>query len=394
MSIPLTLRRQRIQDMRISLAEKRMDFYRQHKEAHLFDEVERAIASRQAPDRATLKRFLDLRNERIAAQIADFEREFGSLEEPDGRNYDDARKECVDARPLTTALPDYLDHLIIHERTAAAIVRRGHVFEVLGANGVGFVMTHSYCGGEGVAYEYHNGRINGNGDHAFEQVRHIVESIPRGIATEDDPTKRSRSNARIQTTTAVEILGNCGRGNSVFPLMFFWEGPDVDVVWLSISQSREHGWVRHMRATANQLHMAAQALGRSLRNQFAHSILYYDPYRLRRFSDPRISMDALPNEMLCVPDNFRSVIEGRGLSPSAVGSLRYAGFLEGGHVEGVGGPSGNRHVIVLDPDPAVTLQVETALINSAGDIRDLSQNGESITRAQYDPATRRITFLD
>lgn len=384
-----------LDEQRRQFVERRGGFYHRHPEHGLIGEVQRSIANREAPDIATLKRYFAIGLERTRGIIADFEGRFGRRDDPETGDYGRAIKECVDSRPMVTTILDLLGRTHIHERTAGSVVRRGHIFKVLDPDGIGVVMAHSRCGGDQVAHDYHSGRLKGDGDPVFDHIRSIADAIPRDVALKEG-MERTRGNAHAQIERAVDILDKAERGNSVYPILFHVpEGTeDPRVEWLSESQKRPIEWVKQMDANARMLWRIACELGRTAEHQFAVAILFYDPYRMGRFDDPRSLLDMLPNEGFCPTENFRGLMEGQGLSNSAVVSLRYAGFLNGGHVTGVGGPRGNRLVIVIDPDPAVTIEVEKALLASAPDIRDLSRNGETIVRARYDLQTRDIEFLD
>jgi hypothetical protein len=93
-----------------------------------------------------------------------------------------------------------------------------------------------------------------------------------------------------------------------------------------------------------------------------------------------------------VTEDFRAASNGHSLSLSAIGSLRYAGFLDGGHVAGVG-KDGNRHVVILDTDLKTLRAVKEKLLESSQDIRELSNNGQTITLALYDRDTARVEFI-
>jgi hypothetical protein len=309
---------------------------------------------------------------------------------------------------MSTTVLDYMEREMIHGRTAGAIVRHGRIFESLALYGVGFVKVHYGCGAEKESHDYHTGQFKGKPD---EDLRRIVESIPFPVASEPNVSFRTELNGVHQVSMAAVIMERLKLGYPIYPIMYTWEnwakGQEVDVLWLSRTQRRENPLVGAMRENAKLLWKIAADLGRSPvdkedphKNQFAHTIFVYDPYRLGRFNDPRAGIfDLLPNEGLCVSFDFDKIVNNGGeLSRSALGSVKYAGFHEEhgvyGHVVGVGGKNGNRHIQIIDPDPKVTLKVEAALLADSPIIRDLTRGGETIIRTKYDLETREVTFLD
>lgn len=371
-----------IREERRIFADKRADFYRAHLKSGLVEEVQGAIAKRDSPPLPQVLDYLLVGNQRSAGIVNSFEASFGKLKKPEPGEYHIGRKGCVDSRAQDEIVLDLIQHMRIHERTAASVVRRGFVFLVLEpVVGVGFVVTHSGCGGEQLAYDCHSAHNVATLD---AHARSIVESIPPGIATIKDPILRSKANARVQAAVASGIVQNTGLSNEVHPVMITWQNwPDVDAVWCS--SGHENRAVTQMRENFKLLWKIAKELGRSPENQFAHTIVYYDPYRLGRINNPRAIFDSLPNELFCVTENFN--LDAVDLSASAVGSVRYAGFLDGGHVLGVGKGNGNRHVMILDPDPAVMAAVKQKLLASSPDLTELTRGGETITQAKYNVDT-------
>jgi hypothetical protein len=398
-------------------ADKRCDFYSKHGKKGLVEDVQTLISSRSNPDISSLKEYLLVSNERTAAIIADFSARFGKLVAPLPGEYMIAEKECVDSRAATMLIPDLLELPRIHERTAAAVVRKGPAFFTLHKSlGRGYVKTHFACGGEDVAYKVHTGKDLVNQD---ENVRSIVESIPYATACIEDPVLRCKQNARIQAENASGLLASGKDGkkekmsNEIHPVMITWEnwgktsegkvlvGADgVDVLWCSRTQADEDHLVAQMRQNFKTLWAIAAELGRTplrqddLAAHYSHTIVFYDPFRLGLANNPRVIFDMLPNEMFCVTEDFREKKLNNGsLSSTALGSLRYAGFLGGGHVGGVGGSNGSRHIMILDPDPPTMRKAKEKLLQSSQDIRDLTRNGETISMAKYDIETGLVEFI-
>jgi len=374
-------------------ADKRADFYKKHADSGLIENVAKAISKRKSPDISELKRYLLAGNERTMAIISDFSKTFGALESPKPGEYHIAEKECVDARATSSTIFDTLERPMIHERTAASVVRKGSVFFVLDpVVGVGFVKTHYGCGGEGVAHDCHSNKMLGK---LGDDVRAIVESVPPAIALIKDKVRRSQWNARIQSMSASALLDSRNLGNEVHPVMLTWENwPIVDILWCSDKKVAENAAVTQMRENLKLLWGIAKDQGRSPEKQYSHTIVYYDPFRLGRFNLPRTIFDLLPNEMFCVTEDFRSSKDpSHTLSSSAVGSLRYAGFLDGGHVAGVGGKEGNRHVMILDTDPEVISDIKLKLLRSSSDVASLTNNGQTITEAKYLPESGKVEFI-
>ncbi|HSB47014.1 MAG TPA: hypothetical protein VLD37_03300 [Candidatus Bilamarchaeum sp.] len=413
------LRRQYFEKERKEYPYRRIDFYKVHANWGLVDSIQRVIAARQMPEMGDLKSYLLTGNERAAKIVAEYTAQFGKLTAPRPGGYMIVEKECVDARAATAVIFDMLDLPRIHERTAGAVVRKGPAFFALHPSlGRGYVKTHFACGGEDVAHKHYitPPRERGQVD---EHVQSIVDSIPYATASITDPVLRCKQNARIQAENASGLL-NSGKngtrpkmGNEVHPVMVTWEawgkgengktiaGADaVDVLWCSRTQADEDQLVTQMRQNFKTLWAIAADLGRSpVKNgsqaaQYSHTIVFYDPFRLGVVNNPRAIFDQLPNEMFCVTEDFRDrKLNNGSLSSTALGSLRYAGFLGGGHVCGVGGNGGSRHILILDPDPATMLKVKEKLLASSQDIRDLTRNGETITLAKYDIDTARVEFI-
>lgn len=395
----LDKRSSRIREEKRRFAERRFDFYKRHADSGFIDFFERGVSNREPLPIDAVKRRLVLGNERIVILINDMLTELGKLEDPQPGTYSRAMKECVDARKMLTTALDLLMRRTIHERTAAAIVRRGHIFTVMNEDGVGFLFTHFGCGGEAVAHNFHTGAYNNGGERLVRDdphMRSIVDSIPRGIASIRDPVARSEANARLQAMVAHEIVMAEGLGNLIHPAMITWENwPEVDVKWLSKTRFPEQPWINTVRENAQALWTIAATLGRTPEKQYSHTAFYYDPFRLGRINDPRAVFDLLPNEGFCVTESFKDVANGGQLSGSAVGSLRYAVSHGGeGHVLGVGTENGTRHIAILDPDVGTLHAVKEALLRSSKELADLTSNGKTITLIRYDLDTKRIEFAE
>jgi hypothetical protein len=377
---------------RANFAEQRRGFYLSHR--GLVNELQKGISTLVPIYIPDVRKLLLIGNQRTAEIIGGFFDTIHKLKDPQPGEYMLSIKECTDARAVCGTVYSYFRRTMIHERTAGASVRNGHVFSLLNTEfGIGVIVSHFACGGENVANRHHTGQIDGYSDLS---IRGIVEAVPAGIARIPDPILRTKCNCRSQVATVDGILESIGMGNSIYPTMLTWENwPKINLLWLGVNQSRTPELVNRLEASAQTLWGVALELGRSPKEQYAHTIAFYDPTRLGRFNDPRVIFDSLPNEMFCVTENFDGFENGSTeLSNSALGSLRYAGFLNGGHVFGVGHRDGTRHVLIIDTDASVVRKVKNALLASSEDIRDLTCNGETITMAVYNLETHLVTFID
>ncbi|GEM_PF-1029465 len=389
---------------RTEFADKRRAFYKAHREQGLVREINSAISRLEPVPIGMVLRYLAVGNERTVSLISEYETAFRRLHDPFpgdktpySGDYMVAIKGCPDARMVRITLPDILSGPVIEETTAAVIINTAYLFYTLREVGVGFVMTHTDCGGEKFAHEFHTGKFKGKLDAHTEP---IVFGVSRGIAKFDDPHERAMSNARVQTQIAIEKLGYDRVGNPVYPIMYDWSGlpkvEEVDVLWLS--NPGEHPLVRNLRSNAKTVYGIAEELGyipkQSKLEQTAIAAVISDPYRCGRFNSPHVIFDSLPNHVFWVTEDFSQENIRNGLSPSAVGSLRYAVSHGGeGHVHGIGRENGTRHVIILDPDPEVLNGVKEALLRSCSELKELTRNGDTITLARYDLETRRVEFL-
>ncbi len=372
--------------------EKKSDYYRRHSEKPFIETVYGAMKDKKPLPIEMSQKALLLGNERVVSQVAEFTERFGPLKHPLPGEYLIGVKQCVDARSALFNLVALLEFPIIHERTAGSVVRHGGAFKVLSPFGRGYVSTHKSCGGEKVAHDFH-----AKGERANDpQIDNIVDSIPHGVAVIEDPDLRSRWNARTQALNASAILDSAGHGNEVHPLFENWSGwreGHFDLEWVSTTQAVPDDIYKELRAVNAMTWKYSLDNGITPDVQYAHAIFYYDPIRLGRVSGPRQICDSSPNEVYCVTGDFRTATNGRQLSLSAVGSLRYAGFLDGGHVSGVGKENGNRHIVILDTEVEVLRAMRRKLLLSSPEISELSRGGETISLALYDRDTARIEFI-
>ena len=360
----------------------------------LIREVGQAIANQEAPPIELLIRNLIVGNAMIRAFIAMYEDEHGRLPDPKKGEYDIVVKQCVDTRPMSRTIVDFLESTTLHERTAGAIVRKGMLLTMLKMGGTAFVETHQSCGAEAVAHDYHTGKFNGSKD---VDITTIITSIPYAVAAEENPDLRCMLNAIAQVHNAEAIIarlsangGEMGYGTPIYPLMNVWS-PKPDMRWVLQGQP-EHPLVAIFRENVKLLQGLAAEGGRTMATQYASHIFAYDPYRLGRFNDPRVMCGVLPNSIFPVTFKFDGILEGAKLSATALGSVKYAGFHDDGHVKGVGGKNGNRSIIIIDPDPDVMHAVKAAMLTDPV-IRELTRNGETIILARYDLTTREFNFF-
>ena len=372
--------------------QRKTDFYRNHAERPMIETVYGAMRDKQPIPIELSKRALLLGNERVVSVVSEFTESFGPLQHPSPGEYMIGVKQCVDARSALFNLMTLLRHPVIHERTAGSVVRKGGVFKVLDPFGRGYVSTHKSCGGEKTAHDFHI-----KGEKARDpQIDHIIDSIPHGVAIIEDADMLSRWNARTQALNASAILDSAGLGNDIHPLFENWSGwtdGRFDLEWLSITQAVPDDIYKELRDVTIRSWEYSMSNGITPENQYSHAIIYYDPYRLGRVNGPREIFDSSPNEIFCVTEDFRAVSNGQALSLSAVGSLRYAGFLDGGHVSGVGKKDGNRNIVILDPDLKTLRAVRERLLQSSQDVAELSHGGDTITLALYDRDTANVLFI-
>ncbi|MEW6035077.1 MAG: hypothetical protein AB1529_00550 [Candidatus Micrarchaeota archaeon] len=391
--------------------DRKSEYYRRHAERPFIESVYGAMRGKQPVPIEDSKKALLLGNERVVSVVGDFTREFGPLVHGGAGEYELAVKQCVDARTALFNLMTLLTFSTIHERTAGAVVRHGGVFKVLKSPaGRGYIATHTECGGEGTAHVYH---VKGE-KFNDPQIDHIIDSIPHGIATigeesqeknrTEPPQKtkeelrdlRSRWNARSQEVNASAILESVDNDCEVHPLFENWRGwreGRFELEWLSRTQTTPDGFYKEFRRVNQMTWQYSMANGITPEHQYSHAVIYYDPYRLGRVNGPRQIFDSSPNEIFCVTEDFRAASNGHSLSLSAIGSLRYAAFLDGGHVYGVGKNGGNRHIVILDTDLNTLRAVREKLLRSSADIAELSGHGGTITLALYDRDTAKVEFI-
>ncbi len=376
--------------------DQRAQFYRAHEKSALVTEVTVAISQQAAPNIPTLKQYFLIGNERFTSIIRLFEDMLGKLSDPAFGEYDQANKACIDARSLTQLVYDHIERTILTERTAGSIVRSAHAFRALSAEGVGFVIVHDSCGALKAAHDYYTGKFSGPLD---EHLQLLLEGgIHTVVAMKEDP-KRRTEHGISQAEMANLAITDSRKMVKVFPVCSVLNGGDERVVsgvellnGLKDGRPNARAYTEAMDYAAKTLWAIAAEMGRK-KTQFAHTIFVYDAIRMGRFADPRIFLDLLPNEAVCVTFDFEQIMRG-SISKNGIAGVKYAAFHGGGHIKGVGGEDGNRHIMVIDPDPEVTMRVETALLNSCPEARDLTRNGETIIRTRYDLGTREIEFLD
>ena len=384
---------QYLAEVKRTFYEKKSDHYRSHAERPLIEDVYGAMRNRQPLPIEVSKKALLIGNERVVSVVGDLTSSFGPLHHPVPGEFMIGIKQCVDARSALFNLVTLLKNPVIHERTAGSIVRKGGVFKVLDPFGRGYVSTHKSCGGEKTAHDFH---VKGERS-SDESIDHIIDSIPHGVAIIEDPDLRSRWNARTQALNASAILDSMGLGNEVHPLFENWTGwkeGEFELEWVSTTQAVPDDIYKELRDVNAMTWKFSMANGITPEHQYSHAIVYYDPYRLGRVNGPRQIFDSSPNEIFCVTEDFRAAANGHSLSLTAIGSLRYAGFLGDGHVFGVGKKDGNRHIVILDTEVETLRAVREKLLKSSPDIAELSGNGQTITLALYDRDTARVQFIE
>jgi len=399
LSKPVSPREVYINEQKSQFGERRDGFYKAHSDRGLIDSVHTAVSKLQVVSTEEVRRFLLIGNERAVGLVKEYETNFGSrLHGPEwAGGYARGIKECVDARVITTTIFDYMRRTIVHERTAGIGVRSGHVFRQLSADGIGYVLAHTGCGGEKVAHQAQNGGFDAQNMHLRDaHIDRIIESIPAGIGRIKDPHQRSKANAIIQAHIATLLLQEEGSGNHVYPAMLKWDdsGTSIEVLWLSDVHSVEHPSIHNIRSSTKILWECAVDLAITSKDHYALAAFYYDPYRLGRINSPHAIFDLLPNMGFAVTENFSQVESGGSLSGSAVGSLRYAvSHADTGHVNGVGGIGGNKTIVILDTSADVLRKVKQLLCESTPELRDQTRNGDTILLALYDPATKKVSFI-
>jgi len=329
-------------------------------------------------------------NRLFVERVNRHEQEKGRLPDPKPGEYMMAIKRCTDARQATESLEVFFEVPVIHEHTAGSIVRGGHVFQVLAPEGFGIVEGHYSCGAANVAHQLHADKFHGEHD---ENVIRILNSIPAAVAAPEDPSVRDRRNAVHQAAMAKYTLEDSNMKQPVYPTFFTWEH-GVDYQWLN---GMPNSWVPSMLENeVRKMIDYALAEGREFNPQYSTMAVMYDPYRLGRYNDPRITMDALMNEFFSITFDFRRVLNGerKPLSRTGMGSLMYSNFHDGkGHVKGVGGENGTRIVGIVDPSEGVLERVKDELLQTP-QVREMTRNGETILTIKYDIDTRLIKFVD
>ncbi len=351
----------------------------------------KAIASQKPLPAGRIREHYAACNRIFAQRVAEHEKANGRLPDPEPGEYIFAAKKCTDSRHATGSLGLFFTAPAIHENTAGSIVRGGHLFKALHPDGFGAVEGHFECGATKVAHLYHADRFHGAPD---EDVVRILTSIPAAVAAPEDAAVRDRWNALHQAAMGNFTLMLEGRQQKVYPTFLSWEC-GIDYQWLDGMPMKPPFPLSTIENEVRALFDCAFAEGRELATQYSTMSVMYDPYRLGRFNDPRIIMDALANEFFCITFDFGRVANGgkKQLSRTGMGSLRYANFHDNvGHVRGVGGEDGTRIVGVLDPDERVLEKVKGELLSDP-QIKEMTRNGEAILPIKYDLETRLAEFL-
>lgn len=307
-------------------------------------------------------------------------------------NFDIGMKQCTDARQVTIDLDTLLKFLVIHERTAGNVVRRGMVFKSLTDHGLGIVEGHYKCGATGVAYQLRDATV----PEIDEYILRILTSVSPYVRQIENAGRRDRENAVDQAWRARRMVKLEGREINVCAGFYTWEngleGPNYE--WLDHSAP---GRIIYPIFVDGAKRMTSYALaeGRDLDSQYAAITMIYDPFRLGRINDPRVILDALSNEMFCVTFDLRRMEDDkvRPLSRTGMGSVNYANFDNGGHVAGVGGEDGTHALGIMDPDENVLDRVKRYLLDNFPAIKEMTQNGKAILPIRYDPETARAEFL-
>ncbi len=348
------------------------------------------IAKQEPLSADIIKEHYTQANRVFVERVNNYEKENGRRGDPKPGDYIIAVKRCTDARQATMSLEVFFEVPVLHENTAGSIVRGGHVFKALAAEGIGITECHFECGAGRVAHLLHADKFHGERN---ENVLRILNSIPAAVAAHEDSSIRDRRNAIHQATMAKYCLEDANMRQPVYATFFTWEN-GVDYQWLNgmpISQlpSMLENEIRKMIDYA-------LAEGREFNPQYSTMAVMYDPYRLGRYNDPRIIMDALMNEFFSITFDFRRVLNGKRnpLSRTGMGSLIYSNFHDNkGHVKGVGGENGTRMVGIVDPSETVLERVKDELLQNP-QIRELTKKGETILPIKYDVDTRLINFVE
>jgi len=348
------------------------------------------IAKQEPLNADIIKEHYTQANRLFVERVKNHEDKHGRLADPKPGEYMIAKKRCTDARQATESLEVFFEVPVIHENTAGSIVRGGHVFEVLAPDGFGIVEGHFSCGAANVAHQLHADKFHGEPN---EDVLRILNSIPAAVAAPEDPSVRDRRNAMHQAAMAKYCLEDANMKQPVYSTFFTWEH-GVDYQWLNGMPIRSLPSM--LENEIRKMIDYALAEGREFNPQYSTMAVMYDPYRLGRYNDPRIIMDALMNEFFSITFDFRRVLNGdrKPLSRTGMGSLMYSNFHDNkGHVNGVGGENGTRIVGIIDPSEGVLERVKDELLQNP-QIKEMTRKGETILTIKYDIDTRMIRFLE
>lgn len=362
----------------------------------------RTIANKQPLGITATREYLLAGNKAVVDVIKNYIKKCGPLVETSPNTYTVALKQCVDSRAVSADLYFLLSFPVIHERTAGSIVNGGHVFATLAQDGVGFVEGHEKCGAVAAAYEYHKKGINGTPD---RDIFRIINAIPELITKTADEDERVVVNSCFQAYKARLIAKLAKRNTMIIPTMLRWSSNSYtsnnkfvkDDVEMGVNGMVQYFNIeRELAEAASNSFLFASAEGRTFEKQYAHTVFMYDPYRLGRINDPRAIFGLLPNEAFCVTFDFRfDFRKDRGkepLSRTGMGSVKYAAFIDGGHVLGVGGNNGTRHIALLDTSEIVLEQGKAFLLANAL-IAEMTENGKTISQIKYNKETGAVEFL-
>jgi len=348
------------------------------------------IAKQEPLSAGIIKEHYTQANRLFVERVNKHEEKHGRLADPKPGEYIIAIKRCTDARQATGSLELYFEVPVIHEHTAGSIVRGGHVFKVLAPEGFGIVEGHFECGAVNVAHLLHADKFKGERN---ENVLRILNSIPAAVAAHEDSSVRDRRNAIHQAAMARYCLEDADMRQPVYPTFFTWEN-GIDYQWLNGMPIRT--LPSKIENEIRKLIDYALAEGREFNPQYSTMAVMYDPYRLGRYNDPRIIMDALMNEFFSITFDFRRVLNGerKPLSRTGMGSLIYSNFHDNkGHVKGVGGEGGTGIIGIVDPSEGVLERVKDELLQNP-QIREMTRDGETILPIKYDVDARLIKFVD
>ncbi|MBI5046213.1 hypothetical protein HZC07_00580, partial [Candidatus Micrarchaeota archaeon] len=311
-------RMQWLDDKRKHFAEERMAHYRDHPKAALIEGIKKQIAAGTSVPISDVLEHLSICNGRVISLVREYKEKWG-WETPQRGDYIIAEQECGDTRAGTAIILDVFRYPRIHKRTAGAPVYSPELFLALDADvGRAYIKTHKACGGEKAAHECHVHSTVGSIDQALAR---IVESIPWGIGaiSEQFADIRSKGNARVQAVTARVLLEINKRTNPVVPLFVTWgergsDGKYRDIDVAVCDGVQEDQFIMKMRQNYQWLWAMAQEYGITPEDQYAHTTILYDPYRLGRLNNPRLIFDQLPNTTFCPTANFNlSVLLESGL---------------------------------------------------------------------------------